>query len=502
MSNELITVDILNSSIITGRSKKVFGKFLRSIDVNQTNGFSITTEPLNDLGVLLQYPQNPNNTTYPITTVSSVKGTNSINFPLDAKYDWARNYVFVADAGNSRLLSLKTSDFSFIYEIKGINLPHAIAININTGGVFVKSFSSVNRGMLHEIDVNGVIKSTFTFPDVFSYSDLSISRNTTWVNSLPLTSSICFDHVRSRVWWVSNDKSYMLDIASKRISVFDFSKYDIVKCKSVSVENSTGNAFIVSEDFEGNDFIIKMNRDNSEYIGSGWINNSLMSSSSMSSDSSIILSHSSQSFSSLSSKSTASSQSTKSTGSSRSSLSSLSSLSTYSSTSSDSSLTSSSTSSSSTPSSSTSSIILSKSSISSNSSSSSSPSSPSSLSTQSITAISFNYDRSSNNNCILIGASAGYAVLTQSGSVLSGSTNVVNGHSFNVTVTLTGGINDPVNVHFWCNNNCCNNPGLVQGYGTGTSLNGVYDDITNSFDGSQCYCTGTYFDYWTSISVS
>ena len=145
MSNEIITIDTLKASVMSTRSKKVYGKFLRSIDVNQTNGFSITTEPLNGLGVLLQYSQNPNNLSYPITTISSIDGTNDINFPLDAKYNWANGTLCVADAGNLRVLLLKLSDFSLIYEVKNILLPHAIVPNINNGGMFVKSLLSINK---------------------------------------------------------------------------------------------------------------------------------------------------------------------------------------------------------------------------------------------------------------------------------------------------------------------------------------------------------------------
>ena len=94
MSFKITNIDLNNFSYITGRDKYVIGQYIRSIDVDQINGNSIVTKPLEKPNNLTQYPQNPSNNNYKINTITTIAGTSSINFPLDAKYDYIRNRIW------------------------------------------------------------------------------------------------------------------------------------------------------------------------------------------------------------------------------------------------------------------------------------------------------------------------------------------------------------------------------------------------------------------------
>ena len=271
MSFQILNVDLDDLMFTPSRNYYVLGKYLHSIDIDQTNGTYITTEPLASPNCLTQYPLNPNNTNYTIKTVTTILGSLEINFPLDAKIDHTRNRLWIADAGNNRVLILDSRDFSFIGEAKNISLPHALAIDLNTGNCFVKAYNSVTNGVVLEVSLTGKIVSFFEFSTVFPYMDLTVQRNSNWVESLKKTHSITYDHVSSKVWWVDGTFSFMAETISKTISIYDLSTDGFYGTRNILIDMNSGNAFVLASNISNRWYIVQLNKHNAKFLGKAFV---------------------------------------------------------------------------------------------------------------------------------------------------------------------------------------------------------------------------------------
>ena len=317
MSYEIVSINLDKFSIINNRNKYLVGKNIHTLDIDQTDGSFITTEPLNNLGILTHYPSNPNNedpsnpgeALYSTNEISVIKGTLQLNFPLDAKFDWARGLIWICDAGNNRVVCLKKSDYSLLFVVNSIYLPHSISINVNNGNVFIKSFQSTKNGLITEIDINGKIISQFIFPMIFPYSSLDIVRDLSWLSNLPLSTSISFDYTKNKLWWLSGYYVYMIDVLRKSSSTYDLSFNDFENSKFINIDLNSGNA-IITASIGNSDYLVQMNKYNDKFLGSGYVEDIYASSSSSSTQSSSsstwIKSSSSSSNSSYSSSSSSS----------------------------------------------------------------------------------------------------------------------------------------------------------------------------------------------------
>jgi len=268
MTVQIQTINLLNNSLITNRSKEINNA--RSIHVNDIDGGVLTTEPLTNLGTVYHYPQNPNNTSYTTNTIKSFKGYNDLDFPTDAKFDSIRNKIWIADASLQRVLSIATDDYSVITETTGINLPCAVCPNLNNGGCFILAWESVTEGKVIELDANGVILATFIFPYIFLFDSLDVQRTIDFVNSLSSPYSIAYDHKRGKVWWVADTIVYNVDTVSKTISAYDLTIHGFTGTRSIEVDFASGNAFVVTTD-NTEWFIAQMLNGNSKYLGRSWV---------------------------------------------------------------------------------------------------------------------------------------------------------------------------------------------------------------------------------------
>ena len=242
----------------------------RSVDINILDGSFLSVEPLLNDGTILFYPQNPNNSIYPTNAITSLPGYEALNFPLDAKFDTIHSKIWIADTGRSRIVAITTYDYSVIITTENIYMPYAVCPNINTGGVFVVGFASKTQSRLIHINANGNILSTIDFPSTFPFIAFTIIKNITFIDAMPSTRSITFDHVRSKVWWVANTNVYTADTVSKTVSAYNLSSHSISDTRSIDIELESGNAFITATD--GTDwYVVQMLKGNNKYMGRSWI---------------------------------------------------------------------------------------------------------------------------------------------------------------------------------------------------------------------------------------
>jgi len=271
MSNSIISINLKDKEIIPYREVLLDeAPIVRSININQIDGSFITTEPLNGSGQIVIYPQSPNNPNYSIASYSQLTGYGTIGVPTDARFNYINGTIWVADTGNSKVIRINVSDYSVSKIIKDIILPHAVIPDINSGGVFVKAFSDINTGALYCYDKNGSLIESLEYPCDLGRLSTDVEESDDFINSLPLSNSMAYDHVRSRLWWVSGSYVYMLDVKNKQVVENDLST-DYMDIRSVEVEFDSGNAFIVAKDLSSDWNIVQIFRDNNYVFCNGYI---------------------------------------------------------------------------------------------------------------------------------------------------------------------------------------------------------------------------------------
>lgn len=254
MTNKIQTLDLLHEEIITKRTV-IPGEYCRSVSINQTDGNFVVTRPLDDSIVI--YPQSPNTASTKIISskyINNLQAFGYLNFPLDAKFDTLRRLIWVADTKNDRIIKIDYNDKSAKSEVIVSYFPHVIVVNENDGGIFVRGYSSEGVGFIKRLSFDGEVINAIEFPDSFPVVgfELSGSQNEAMLMNLPTT--VDFDHVRDRLWWISSGKIYMASLYNSEIYVYNLSElHNCTHIYGVEVEYETGNVFVGGRplDFEG-----------------------------------------------------------------------------------------------------------------------------------------------------------------------------------------------------------------------------------------------------------
>jgi hypothetical protein len=85
---------------------------------------------------------------------------------------------------------------------------------------------------------------------------------------------MCFDSVRSKLWWVDGNTVYVLDIRNKQIQTQDISYSGFYDLISIDVEFKTGYAYVVanwSDIYLSGLFIVEINKENTIVLGRAYI---------------------------------------------------------------------------------------------------------------------------------------------------------------------------------------------------------------------------------------
>ena len=163
------------------------------------------------------------------------------------------------------MLKLNIYDYGVENEITDIILPHSIISEINTGGVFVKSFSDVNNGVVRYYGENGDLIDSFTYPCALGSLSTEIEYTSEFVRSLPMPSTMAYDHIRWRLWWTSDNVIYMMDVRNRQVVQQELgSNYN--DTRGLNIELETGNAFVVVRKNDNSWRMLQIFRDNNYKI--------------------------------------------------------------------------------------------------------------------------------------------------------------------------------------------------------------------------------------------
>lgn len=300
MSESVKSLDLNVNDAISGRNI-ASTRLVSSIDIEQTTGRYSLVQPYDVDGSyggrVLIYPQSTQLGLESIIILRQFNYYGSLYYPLDAKFDYIRSKLWIADTGNHRVLKvdLKTYEVDVSVEDQ-LYYPHALAINLNDGSVFTKGFSDLglSRGVVSYINRSGSQLARFEFghedlqasSSSSSSSQSSSSSSSSSINpidtsssfssetvipTMPSPYSIACDTTRSRGWWVYGTRVYMADTRNGQVQTYNLIDDLYYETESVDVELSTGNAFVVATNALNNRFVVQMFRDNNTLLASGYI---------------------------------------------------------------------------------------------------------------------------------------------------------------------------------------------------------------------------------------
>lgn len=288
MSENIRTVDLTDNTIITDRDVAV-NVVVNSIDVNQTDGTYAAVEPFASDGSyngrVVIYPQSPVPQVTTATILKTFDRYGSLYYPLDAKFDYLRRKIWIADTGNNRVLKvdLNTNQADMAID-EDIFYPHALAVDFNTGDIWIKGYESSNlrNGAIFQYKKNGTLLATFVFnrnsmdASSSSSSEIGTMSSSSLSGSLipptmPSSRSIAFDHVRSRLWWVDGTRIYMLDVRNKQIQTYDVPSITFTEAINIVIEFETGNALVRVVNIHDDRFLVQINRDCNTLLGIAYI---------------------------------------------------------------------------------------------------------------------------------------------------------------------------------------------------------------------------------------
>jgi hypothetical protein len=245
-------------------------RLVQSVNINQTDGSFVTTEPIENDGQIVVYPQSPNNPLYNVNVYKEFAGYGTLSLPMDARFDGIRRKMWVADAGNSRALKISINDYSMEVSIEDIILPHSVVPESNLGGVFIKAFSGINTGIVYYYSSNGELNDYFTYPCASGLTNTNPQITKEFVEALPIPSTMVYDHVRWRLWWTAGSYVYMIDIRNRQVIQHDLSP-DYTNTRGLDIDFESGNAFVVAQRANSLWFMTQIFRDNNTVIDEAYL---------------------------------------------------------------------------------------------------------------------------------------------------------------------------------------------------------------------------------------
>ena len=284
MSENIINADLINNTVIDLRTVYDSTGTINSIDIDHSSGKFIVTKPLDENGFVnnevVIYPASPQLTVNQVETLTGFAGAGDFSYPCDAKFDSVRRKIWIADTLNNRVFKADMDSLKEELVINDVLYPHAIAVNTNTGGAYIKAYSDYSNVLnVISVDEKGnelarFISSISTSAESSSSSSSSESSSSSldYIPIFPQARTIVYDHVRSRVWWLFGRKLYMLDEQNLEIRSFDVLKttpysYTV----SVDVEFRTGYPLVMAKNSSGTAFILQISRDNNKLLATAYM---------------------------------------------------------------------------------------------------------------------------------------------------------------------------------------------------------------------------------------
>jgi len=120
---------------------------------------------------------------------------------------------------------------------------------------------------IYQID-GGVISSTLqlwdNISDIACYNYISDYYDSSEI--IPSPSTMAYDHVRSRNWWIAKNQIYLIDEKNLQVQSYNLEDDALKNPKSIDVDLQNGEAFIVCQNASDQWKLVRMFRDNNEIL--------------------------------------------------------------------------------------------------------------------------------------------------------------------------------------------------------------------------------------------
>jgi hypothetical protein len=194
-------------------------------------------------------------------TIHSNAGAETIHFAMDIKVDSSRRRLWIADSGNSRVLAmnLDTNRLEYLYDEDDLSFPVGIAVDPNTGGVYVRSYDRDNQldkvVFLKDGEVYSVMQTTEDFSwsvqsgvDWLNPTDENIGKIISQKLAIPFQSSgsMSYDHLRDNLWWLAHQTVGTLFLFNARNNM----------ARSLALLSSLKELFAVDADIKTGEAIV------------------------------------------------------------------------------------------------------------------------------------------------------------------------------------------------------------------------------------------------------
>lgn len=244
MTDSIKTFDTYHEELLTNRTKAVGNTFIKSLKINQINGFFIISKPLSNSVKI--YNQNPNSTSTDtiFNEITSLNSETSLNTPMDAVFDWIRRKIWIADTGNNRIVRLNYDTLEMDLSFTVSYYPYSIEINENNGNLFIKCFDSAETGKLIITDGIGDEIHEITYSHAFFNDNFEMLKTLEGLRKWDWQHLIKLDHVRNRLWWLADDILYMLSLTTKELFTNDLAQWNLDYGRSIAINLENGNAIV------------------------------------------------------------------------------------------------------------------------------------------------------------------------------------------------------------------------------------------------------------------
>ena len=219
---------------------------VQSIRIHPINNYFFVCMPLSESNSLTIFPSNPNSTIYQEENVSEIDGYGLLDFPLDATWNYFNNKYLIADSGNKKIIIVNSETNAFEKSLDNFTLPHSIVFNKNDKSFFIKSFKNSYTQKVTQVNNFGDIVFEFEFPG--SIYSTEIKYNYGYLDLIPKYFTMDFDANLNRLWFVSKSVLYMIDLDTKHIVENNLLDFRLNNLSCVSIEKSSGNAFVIIDD--------------------------------------------------------------------------------------------------------------------------------------------------------------------------------------------------------------------------------------------------------------
>ena len=156
------------------------------------------------------------------------------------------NKYLIADSGNKKIIIVNSETNAFEKSLDNFTLPHSIVFNKNDKSFFIKSFTNPYTQKVTQVNNFGDIVFEFEFPG--SIYSTEIKYNYGYLDLIPKYFTMDFDANLNRLWFVSKSVLYMIDLDTKHIVENNLLDFRLNNLSCVSIEKSSGNAFVIIDD--------------------------------------------------------------------------------------------------------------------------------------------------------------------------------------------------------------------------------------------------------------